>query len=88
MSQGDRVLAALVKTLGLVVLGYALITGIAAPGAGVVNLSLMHANLVAHIWGFGLLIVGMLMARPAGHDLKAPEETKGPPPRRDYPPQF
>lgn len=50
--------------IGVLCLLYGLLSGITAPGTNTVNLGLLSSSLQASVWGFGLLLVGMLMRRP------------------------
>lgn len=49
---------------GLVALAVSLLTSITQAGSQFVNLSLIHFSLTLQVWGFGLIIVGLLLGRP------------------------
>ena len=50
--------------VGCALLLFGLFGSITAPGTNTVNLDRMHGNLLMHIWGFGLVCCGLLLARP------------------------
>jgi hypothetical protein len=50
--------------VGVLSMLYGAFASITAPGTNTINLGLMSQALHATIWGFGLLLVGMLMRRP------------------------
>lgn len=50
--------------IGFICLLVGLAGDITAPGTSTINLGRLYSHLTASIWGFGLLIVGMLMRRP------------------------
>ena len=64
MSVARTVFSIVLSVIGVLCLLYGLFGSITAPGSNTVNLGRLAENLTASIWGFGLLITGLLLRRP------------------------
>lgn len=64
MTKARYIGSMLLSVMGLILLAFGAFSGITAPGTNTVNIGLVSSALQASVWGFGLLLVGMLMRRP------------------------